>query len=166
MDGSVIRESQKKAGSLTGVRLRLMSVQDVPAGLCILKESPEASLWSEESLAESATQGSSWVAEHDQVVKGILIGRVAADEFEILNLAVAVDTRRQDIATRLVNAAMEHARAAGAVRTYLEVRASNHGAIAFYEQLGFVACGRRQHYYRNPTEDAVLLRWNQPENVR
>jgi len=142
-----------------------MSVQDVHAGLCILKESPEASLWSEKSLAESAAQGRSWVAECDRVVKGILIGRVAADEFEILNLAVALDARRQAIATLLVHAAMEHARAAGAVRTYLEVRASNHGAIAFYEQVGFVACGRRPHYYRHPTEDAILLRWNQTEIV-
>ena len=40
----------------------------------------------------------------------------------------------------------------------LEVRASNGPAIALYEKLGFSEIGRRKNYYRNPREDALILR--------
>jgi ribosomal-protein-alanine N-acetyltransferase len=56
-----------------------------------------------------------------------------------------------------VTSALIDAHSAGARHAYLEVRASNQGAIAFYTRLGFRACGRRPKYYRNPEEDAVLL---------
>ena len=40
----------------------------------------------------------------------------------------------------------------------LEVRAGSVGAIALYEGLGFVVVGRRRGYYREPVEDALLMR--------
>jgi ribosomal-protein-alanine N-acetyltransferase len=139
------------------VTVRRMSASDASAAHSILKESPESSIWSKESLLESVSQGIAWAAELDGRVAGILIGRVAADEFEILNLAVGKACRRRGIATQLVRSALEQVRAAGARRTYLEVRASNAGGIAFYERMGFRECGRRPNYYRDPLEDAVLL---------
>ena len=48
-------------------------------------------------------------------------------------------------------------RTEGAQQAYLEVRASNHAAIALYTRLGFRVCGRRPNYYRDPEEDAVLV---------
>jgi ribosomal-protein-alanine N-acetyltransferase len=139
------------------VTVRRMSASDVSAAVSMLEESSEASLWSRESLLEWASQGIAWAAELNGIVAGILIGRVAADEFEIFNLAVGKPCRRQGVATRLVSAALEYARTAGARQTYLEVRASNEGGIAFYNRMGFRVCGRRPNYYHNPTEDAVLL---------
>jgi ribosomal-protein-alanine N-acetyltransferase len=134
-----------------------MSASDVPAALAVLQESPEASTWSRETLTESATQGNTWAVELDGNFAGFLIGRVAGDEFEILNLAVAKACRRRGVATQLVGAALEYARTADAPEAYLEVRASNEGGIAFYTQRGFLVCGRRTNYYRDPAEDAVLL---------
>jgi ribosomal-protein-alanine N-acetyltransferase len=147
----------KKFGDPPPVTVRRMSASDAPAAHSILKESPEASIWSEESLLESVSQGNAWAAELDGRVAGILIGRIAADEFEILNLAVAKACRRRGIATQLVRSALENAGTAGAPRTYLEVRASNAGAIALYTRMGFRDCGRRPKYYSNPIDDAVLL---------
>jgi ribosomal-protein-alanine N-acetyltransferase len=134
-----------------------MSASDIAAVLFILEESPEAAMWSRDSLLEASSLGIAWTAEIGGLVAGTLIGRAAADEFEILNLAVAKAHRRRGVATRLVGAALESARAVGAAKTYLEVRASNEKAIALYSKLGFRILGRRTKYYRDPEEDAVLL---------
>jgi ribosomal-protein-alanine N-acetyltransferase len=139
------------------VTVRRMSAPDVPAALAILLESPEASMWSSDSLLDSVAQGMAWAAELDGRVAGILVGRVAADEFEILNLAVAGTCRRRGAAMRLVSVAIKNARTAGAIKVFLEVRASNGAAIAMYTQLGFNEYGRRLNYYHDPAEDAVLL---------
>ena len=40
----------------------------------------------------------------------------------------------------------------------LEVRTSNTPAISVYEKLGFIEVGRRKNYYRNPKEDAIIMR--------
>jgi len=147
----------EKTRATSSMKIRQLSASDVPVALSILEESPEASIWSRESLLKCASQGISWAAELDGRVVGILIGRAAADEFEILNLAVGKALRRRGVATQLVRAAVESARIAGARQFYLEVRASNEGAIALYKQMGFYISGRRRNYYSNPMEDAVLL---------
>jgi len=134
-----------------------MSAADVSTVQAILKESPETSMWSEESLLESASAGIAWVARLKGTVAGILIGRGAADEFDVLNLAVGKMWRRRKVATRLVETALECARSAGARKAYLEVRASNDGGISFYKHIGFRETGRRRDYYAQPKEDAVLL---------
>lgn len=149
--------SGERTGGLLSVTLRRMTAADVASALCILRESPEASMWSKESLLESVTQGVVWAAELEGILAGFLVGRAATDEFEILNLAVAKACRRRGVATRLVRATIEFAQTAGARKTYLEVRASNEGGTAFYARLGFCVIGRRPNYYRNPAEDAILL---------
>ena len=147
----------ERIGNSPAVTVRRMTASDASAAHLILKESPEASIWSRESLLESVSQGIAWAAELEGCVAGILIGRVAADEFEILNLAVGKACRRRGIATQLVSSALEYARTAGARRTYIEVRASNAGGIGFYARMAFRECGRRPNYYHDPIEDAVLL---------
>lgn len=156
-----MRSPGEKIGNSSTMAVRRMSPSDVSAALsqleAILKESPEASIWSKESLLESAFKGEVWVAESDGLPVGILIGRVAADEYEIFNLAIRKAFRRRGIATQLVRASLASAQTAGARNSYLEVRASNERAIAFYERMGFQARGRRPNYYRGPDEDAVLM---------
>jgi len=139
------------------VPIRGMISVDAPAVLSILQESPEASLWSENGVLESIIHGMAWIAEQDGRVAGFLIGRVVADEFEILNMGVAAACRRQGIASRLVREALERARMAGARNAHLEVRASNEAAISLYRRHGFQQQGRRDGYYQYPQEDALLF---------
>jgi ribosomal-protein-alanine N-acetyltransferase len=140
------------------------SASDVPLLHAILQESPEAAIWSEESLREGLSRGIGWVAKAEGGVAGFLVGRLAADEFEILNLAVRNALRRKGIATQLVSCATEHARAAGAHNMFLEVRASNTRAIDFYSRMRFLQCGRRPNYYHDPVEDALMLVLHTEEN--
>jgi ribosomal-protein-alanine N-acetyltransferase len=147
----------EKVGNASSIAVRWMSSSDVPNVVSILKECPEAPMWSGESLLESVSNGLAWVNVTDGSTAGVLIGRVAADEFEILNLAIGRAYRRRGIATQLVIFALEHARVAGARRAYLEVRASNEGGIALYTGLGFRTYGRRPNYYHDPVEEALLM---------
>ena len=83
-----------------------------------------------------------------------LIGNERGDgEREILNLAVHPDRRRQKIASALLK--QELARG-GAF--FLEVRESNMAARKLYESLGFRAIGRRNQYYVNPAETAIVMK--------
>ena len=82
----------------------------------------------------------------------------ALDEASITNVAVRPDHRRQGLARHLLSELMRQARSQGAASLYLEVRVSNAPAIALYRALGFEECGRRPRFYRNPTEDALLMR--------
>ncbi len=85
--------------------------------------------------------------------------RVAADEAEILTIAVLPAARRQGHGARLVRACVAEAAASGAVRIHLEVAASNAAGRALYRAAGFAETGRRPGYYRGPQgrEDAVLM---------
>jgi ribosomal-protein-alanine N-acetyltransferase len=86
------------------------------------------------------------------------------DELHINTLAVAPGYRRRGLATSLVRYVFEEALARGVRRATLEVRASNHPAIALYEHLGFRVTATRPRYYNNPDEDALIL-WREGLNA-
>jgi ribosomal-protein-alanine N-acetyltransferase len=153
-------------GADPGVKIRRLAKGDVPTVCGILQDSPEAAEWSRETLLESASiESAAWVAERDGIVVGFLIGRVAADEIEILNMAVSPAYRRNGIASKLLGFALEFSRTAGCSRAYLEVRASNPWAIGLYARHGFTECGRRRRYYRDPDDDALILSLRVDERI-
>ncbi|CAN5652674.1 ribosomal protein S18-alanine N-acetyltransferase [soil metagenome] len=82
----------------------------------------------------------------------------AADEAELLNLAVPEDSRRRGLGSALVRRILESAAEQGVAAVYLEVRESNAAARRLYESLGFAEVGRRRRYYQRPVEDALILR--------
>lgn len=91
---------------------------------------------------------------------GFIIGRVAADEAEVLSLGVRRDWQRAEVGRRLVQAVCRAARKAEARTVYLEVAARNTAAIGLYEGLGFKKIGRRAGYYQGtdgPPDDAINL---------
>jgi len=91
---------------------------------------------------------------------GFILGRLIADEAEILTLGVCGNWQRRGIGQRLIEALGRAAGKAEARRLYLEVAASNTAALRLYKKLGFAEIGRRKGYYErpgNPPEDAVNL---------
>ena len=91
-------------------------------------------------------------------VAGYVAAWFIADEGEIANLAVGPQFRGKHLGSFLLDAAVSAARTRGVSSIYLEVRDSNERARALYTSRGFVVVGRRRHYYRRPTEDALVLR--------
>ena len=99
---------------------------------------------------------------HVAVAEGDVIGYAVSwcvmDEAELANLAVHPSMRARRIGAALLDRAMDDARLAGCVVMHLEVRESNTAARALYESRGFRMVGRRKRYYREPVEDALILR--------
>lgn len=98
------------------------------------------------------------VAERDREIGGYLVARAVVGEGEIMNLAVAPECRREGLGRRLLAAGLEALRGRGAHQVHLEVRQGNEAAQALYRRQGFEPIGRRAGYYRNPVEDAIVLR--------
>lgn len=145
--------------SSLAVKIRRYRTEDAAAVREILEESPEAADWSIESLEEirRANGALVLVSEYEGEVDGFIVGRRVAEEAEVLNLAVRRDRRRRGEGGGLLKAVLGEWKAAGVSRVYLEVRESNAVATTFYEKLGFGKAGRRNGYYQNPGEAAVLL---------
>ena len=116
--------------------------------------------WSENSIRYELTNPLSlwFVAVDGEKLLGYIGSQTVMDEADMMNVAVDPAARRRGIALRLVQALVQ-ALAAKQVRALtLEVRAGNEPAKALYEQLGFLQVGRRPNYYRNPKDDALILR--------
>ena len=88
---------------------------------------------------------------------GFIVSRVVADELHVNNVAVRPQYRRMGIGSRLLNAALAQGATQGSRMAFLEVRASNQAARKLYEGCGFRRVGRRAGYYRDPSEDALIM---------
>ena len=116
--------------------------------------------WSENSVAsELKNKLALWlVAEEEGQIAGYIGSQTCGDESDVMNVAVHPDFRRRGIAEALVKSLTEEMKKIESRCLTLEVRASNVPAIALYEKLGFAEIGRRKNYYRNPREDALIMR--------
>ena len=114
--------------------------------------------WGEESLALLCGDTAFGIVAEEN-------GRVLAyggmvtvlDEGQITNIATHPDHRRRGLGRAVVKALLDTARTHGLVSISLEVRESNLAAIALYQRLGFVTCGRRPHFYTHPAEAALVM---------
>ena len=105
-----------------------------------------------------------FVSECTGKVAGYVCLRSLFEEAQILDIAVAPQLRGRGLARQLMEHACSLARENGAEFVALEVRDSNHAAIALYEQLGFIRVGLRSRYYEG-REDAVLMEKNIKETI-
>lgn len=137
-----------------------MNASHVAAVAAIEKECFGIAAWSERSVAsELENKLALWlVAVDGGTVAGYVGSQTVIDETDMMNVAVTSAYRRQGVAESLVTALVGELKAAGSQCLTLEVRASNEPAKALYEKLGFERAGLRKNYYRNPKEDALILR--------
>lgn len=110
-----------------------------------------------QSTLESSLVSLFTLSEGDVLVGYLMLMNVFTDG-EILNIAVLPEYRRRGLADKLFDACCEHCRSLSMETLFLEVRESNAPAISLYQKRGFEPIGRRKNYYRQPKEDALVMR--------
>ncbi len=144
---------------MPAIDLRELVVGDLDRVAAIERDT-FADPWSRKSFAGMLGQAHiiaiAAVDDRDALV-GYAMGSVAADEGEVLNIAVAKGARGAGIGRRLLDGLLARLRKAGAESFYLEVRRSNEPAIALYRSAGFRPLGVRPAYYTSPREDALTM---------
>lgn len=133
--------------------------------VCAIEEVSELSAWGWDAYhneLQAHIDTIMLVARPDSVprenqVAGFIVARLYADELHVNNVAVRPEFRGKGIGSALLQTTLDQARKRGAKMAQLEVRAGNAEAQKLYQRCGFTIVGRRKNYYREPTEDALLM---------
>jgi len=101
-------------------------------------------------IADFATVGAVALDPATSKVRGFVLSRRAADEAEILTIAVSPSCRGYGVGRDLLRVHLQQAALSGARVMFLEVDAANASALALYARHGFAKVGERPGYYRRP----------------
>lgn len=140
--------------------VRKMTAKDLPSVLQIERES-FSDPWSETAFLSlfSSDNYKSYVVENDGQILGYTSVIATFYIFEVLNIAVKKDVRRQGVGTLLMQVIKRDAKEVKTPCIYLEVRRGNEKAINLYLKSGFKFDGERKGYYPDG-EDALLMSYN------
>jgi ribosomal-protein-alanine N-acetyltransferase len=160
--------------SVAGLCVRVAGAADLARVVEMERTSMEAPHWAETEYAaivgvnrgvdgvDGMVKRRLLVAEAGERLVGFAVGRVVGSGegsfAELESVVVAAAARRRGVGRSLCEAVIAWCREQGAAGLELEVRAGSDGAVALYAGLGFTAVGRREGYYREPVEDAVMMR--------
>jgi ribosomal-protein-alanine N-acetyltransferase len=133
--------------------------------VCAIEEVSELSAWGWDAYHNEMQSGIDTimlVARHDSKscehqIAGFIVARLFAEELHVNNVAVRPEFRGQGLGCALLQTTLAQARQRQAKLAQLEVRAANNAAQKLYQRCGFAVVGRRKNYYREPTEDALLM---------
>lgn len=142
------------------IEIRPMLTKDIAECMEIGRKSG-LSYWSSDGFQDELARDDSvaLVAENEIGIAGFIIGRVIQPEHiaEVYNIGVRSDSRRSGVGRELIEQFSAECRKHNVNTIWLEARASNSGALAFYERSGFVQIYVRKGFYSNPPEDAILM---------
>ena len=88
---------------------------------------------------------------------GYIVARMGADELHINNVAVRESYRRRGVGHALLDKILAEGMRRGVRCAFLELRAGNSAALALYQKCGFRVTSRRNKYYSEPLEDALVM---------
>ena len=163
---SAMRDLAPRDASAPPIRLRRATPADVDA-IAAIERLAFSDPWSRDSFATLARNADVFFLVADaggapaggaSAPVGYLVAWYVLDEGEVANIAVAPSARGTGVGARLLDAALAEGRRRGVGHMFLEVRESNAVARRLYASRGFLELGRRKRYYREPVEDALVLR--------
>lgn len=104
------------------------------------------------------SRGSFVFVAEETIPLGVLLARSSGEEAEVYELLVAPQRRREGVAENLMALTIETFGKSGVSVLHLEVREGNEAARAFYKKQSFLEVGRRHRYYKEPLDNAVLMK--------
>lgn len=157
--------------SAEGFRVRVGAAADLAGVVALERSVAEAPHWAAAEYAaivnvdrdtDGPVRRCLFIAEAQGRLVGFAVGKViglgVGGMAELESVVVDLTARRRGVGRALCGVLAAWSREWGVTALELEVRAGSGGAIALYAGLGFIAVGRRGGYYRDPVEDAVLMR--------
>lgn len=151
------------------VQISEMTADDVEAVYGIEKSSFN-NPWSLEDIRKTIDEEYGYIykpyvaKDEDGNIRGFVILMIVEDEAEIADIAVDPSSRGLGIGKLLLSYALDYARFYGITNIYLEVRETNEVAKSLYISSGFEPVGVRRNYYKNPTEDAIIMKKTLSDN--
>ena len=138
--------------------VRIAEDADIPT-IAVLEKLCFSLPWSETALSDTlhSPHAKLFCAEMNDTVMAYGGVYLLGEDADITNIATHPDHRRHGAASAVLRSLIAFVKEHGGRFLHLEVRASNSAAIALYEQFGFSVDGIRKNYYKNPTENAILM---------
>lgn len=137
--------------------IRPMEQADLPRCCQIEQYAPDP--WTAQQMAEELEFSSArmFVALWQGELAGVAAFQLAADEATLNTITVHPNFRQKGIAAELLKKGLCELKEQGAECCFLEVRSQNTPARKLYEKLEFVEAGLRRGFYKNPSDDAVVM---------
>lgn len=150
----------------SGVRIRRADRNDLPEVLALAESCQDGPHWPHSAWEPLLTANTSTVSHAVLLVArtegsrlaGWLAGSLVAGVAELEFLLIAPRARGQGWGRRLLDSWLAWLHDRHCSEIFLEVRASNAAALRLYQAAGFEVTGQREAYYRDPVEDALVLR--------
>ncbi|MBO7292338.1 MAG: ribosomal protein S18-alanine N-acetyltransferase [Clostridia bacterium] len=140
--------------------VRLVGIDSLEA-IAALEAAIFPDAWSRDAIAShlNSPSGIAYLAtDEDKKAIGYLLGLHLGEEAELLRVGVLPEHRHLGIGRWLVDVFLFYLKIEDVAACFLEVREGNSAALGLYEECDFVVTGRRKNYYKNPTEDALLMK--------
>ena len=146
------------------MRFAPMQVDDLPEVL-VIENDVYPYPWTRGNFLDSMYNGyQTWtLREASGALAGYFLLMLAVDEAHLLNISVRRDLHGHGVGRMQLDKAVAVARENGMQSVLLEVRPSNHRALAVYQRYGFAQIGQRKGYYPaagGTREDAIVMRYH------
>ena len=149
---------ENSATNMIDLEISLFEREDIPSLVQIEGEEFSTPFKEKDFISSYESEISNvLVAKVNGSLAGYVSFNVIIDECQIINFATRNIFKRQGVGTAVMNALIEHCRALGVCKYFLEVRESNEAAISLYKKHGFVPVGISKGHFSLPRENAVLM---------
>lgn len=139
--------------------IRPMEIEDLQR-VVVLEKQLFTSAWSESDFLYEILHNDfslNYVLEDEGYIIGYIGVWIMYEQSEITTIGVETQYQGQGLGKEMMKTIIDIAIQHGCESMSLEVRVSNHKAIALYESLGFMSVGIRKDYYQDNHEDAYLM---------
>lgn len=142
------------------MKIELLSANDI-ARLLQIEQQANPYPWQHSAFVSSFADSyfSYKLLDDSGEIQGFYFAQLILEQLELFNICVAIDMQGRGYGKALLQHFLHEGQSRGATEAFLEVRSTNHGAIALYEKYGFSTTGVRKNYYVQGENkaDAVLM---------